>query len=112
MWTPDGIRFLAVLGHHTAEDFAAEDVIAEWLYTGSVPEPGRAAFRFNLWPANVILGGSVPEPFTGLAQEVIVSNFLFTPVPEVSSSISLATGVAVLFLWTAYRRVYGQWRAS
>ena len=107
VWTPEGIRFLAVQGHHTAEDFAPEDVIAEWLYTGSVPEPGRAAFRFNLWPVNAILDGSVPKPSTGLAQEVIVSNFLFTPVPEISSSISLAAGLAVLFLCAVYRRAYG-----
>ncbi|MEO8627575.1 MAG: hypothetical protein ABI612_05670, partial [Betaproteobacteria bacterium] len=32
VWTPDGIRFLAVAGHHTATDFAPGDVLAEWQY--------------------------------------------------------------------------------
>ena len=69
VWTPTGIRFLAIQGHHTAQDFAPADVIAEWLYTGPIPDPGRAAFRFNLWPVNVILGSN-PGPFTGPEQEV------------------------------------------
>jgi hypothetical protein len=104
VWTPTGIRFIAVRGHHTADDFDPQDVIAEWLYTGSIPDPGRAAFRFNLWPSNVVVGGTVPEPSSGLAQEVIVSGFFFTPVPELSSWISLATGLAALFVWTGIRR--------
>ena len=112
IWTPTGIRFIAVRGHHTADDFAAQDVIAEWLYTGPIPDPGRAAFRFNLWPSNVIVGGAVPEPASGLAQEVIVSGFFFTPVPELSSWISLATGLAALFVFTGIRRSGSQQAAG
>jgi len=108
VWTPEGIRFLALQGHHTATDFAPKDIIAEWLYTGSIPDPGRAAFRFNLWPANLLLGGTVPEPSNGLDQGVIVNGFFFTPVPEVSSWIALGAGLAALFVWTAYRRIDGR----
>lgn len=105
IWTPTGIHFIAVLGHHTAQDYAPGDVIFDWRYTGPIPDPGHAAFRFNLWPVNAILGSN-PGPFTGPEQEVIVSGFFFTPVPEVSSWMSLAIGLVGLVLWMAYGQVY------
>jgi len=112
IWTPDGVRFLALRGHHTADSFTAGDIIIDWTYSGEVPDPGRAAFRFNLWPASVELGGTIPEPVTGLPQEVIVSGFFFNAVPEVSSCVSLALGLAVLLLWTGYRRGPGALRKT
>jgi hypothetical protein len=107
IWTPAGIRFLAVRGHHTATDFTQADILAEFSYTGSIPDPGRAEFRFNLWPSNVIVGnGTTPQPASLQAQEILVTGFFFTPVPEASSWISLATGFTCWFMWSAYRRRY------
>ena len=37
-----------------------------------------------------------------------MTDFFFTPVPEVSSWISLGAGLAALFVWTAYRRIDGR----
>ncbi|MEO8629535.1 MAG: hypothetical protein ABI612_15755, partial [Betaproteobacteria bacterium] len=63
-------------------------------------------WRFNLWPSSVEVGTStVPEPQTGLPQEVIVSNFLFTSaVPEASSAVTMAAGLGTFVLWSGYRR--------
>ena len=108
IWTEEGVRFLALRGHHTADSFTAGDIIIDWTYSGEVPDPGRAAFRFNLWPASIELGKTVPAPVNGLPQEVIVSGFFFHAVPEVSSWIWLAAGLTALMLCVRYRRGYGR----
>ena len=46
--------------------------------------------------ADVLLGGPVNEPATGAAQEVIISDFMFTPVPEPTTGMLLTIGVGLL----------------
>jgi hypothetical protein len=85
VWSPDRVDFAASVD---------ASPIASLVYTTGggpghfVPTPGRAEFRFNLWPNAVALGGpGPPAPAGGMQVEVVIEDFRYAPlVPAPTSS--------------------------
>jgi hypothetical protein len=100
-WMPGRAEFTALEGHHPATGFPASVLIHQLLYLEDpgashlVPDPGVAAFRFNLW-----LNDAVPHaPARGQEVEVVVTDFGFEPVavPTLgrSAMVLLAAGLVL-----------------
>jgi hypothetical protein len=86
-WAPGRIDFLALRGHHTADSFSEDDVIAEWTYTQDpgrdhwVPDEGRERVRINLWLNTTALGGEGPNrPSDGQPVELVIRDFQWHPL--------------------------------
>jgi hypothetical protein len=106
-WSPNQIEFVALTGHRDHDDYAPADVIDSYVYTHApassryVPSAGRAAFRINLWPNNVAIGGpGPPQPAGGQRVEVVVTHF----VPEPDLSMGMTAGSLLLGLLARRRR--------
>jgi uncharacterized protein (TIGR03437 family) len=69
-WSPATVSFQSYVGVD-----GGGTRFNDWSYTGPIPQPeqGETNFRLNLW-----LNG--PGPADGAEQEVIISDFAFTPV--------------------------------
>lgn len=77
-WTPDQIVFASFHGHRAAtlsngsmEDPGDAFLIRRWTYSGSVPPPGNAQTRINLW----LYEGRKPTR----EHEVVIRSFTFIP---------------------------------
>lgn len=67
-WTPDSISFRSTAGGVELASWTFDDA-------ASVPDPGDAAARMNLW----LFQGMAPTDGQGI--EVVISDFSFTPLP-------------------------------
>jgi len=88
-WQPDAVAFGSALGRQHPCILPPASVVHEFLFQHDpgqqhdVPSEGQASFRFNLWLNNVdVTGSGTPQPANGQAQEVIVSDFRFSPIPQ------------------------------
>ena len=107
-WLPHSIEFFALTGHHQPGSFPAMDVIDEYLYmhdppSRRVPTAGRERLRLNVWLNNVqVTGGGVPAPAGGLPVEIVITDVVFVPEPDVG--VLLSAGLTTLALLSRGRR--------
>ena len=74
VWSAGQVEMATYRGHHLADALPAFERIHAWINDGpDVPVPGAENVRMNLW-----LNFGSP-PLDGLPEEVVVTNFLFTP---------------------------------
>lgn len=99
-WLPGRVNFTALAGYHQATGFPPSAVIHESVYLDDpsashfVPDPGRAAFHFNLW-----LNDAAPlAPASGQEVEVIITDFSFHPPHALPGLSRPAMIVLVLIL--------------
>ncbi len=97
-WNEDRIEFESLLGHHSSPP-AADDIINQWTYTGSnIPQTSSEKVRINFW----LFQGQAPT--NGVAHELIVDSFTFTPASVPEPSALLATLFAGCVVVTSRRR--------
>jgi hypothetical protein len=92
-WYPTAVSFEAAQGL-SADPANPQLVIKQWVNSQTVPQPGNANVRMNVWLYNA------SAPANSQPVEVIVDNFQFTPLTVTANSVSPTAGSGIIQTFT------------